>query len=66
MGVIGYLGHLSYEVFHDSLLFPIAISIVGVLIIFGGVRHQKSSAAWEAWLHRVLPESLLKLLPKDV
>jgi hypothetical protein len=65
MGVIGYLGHLSYEVFRDSLLFPIAISFVGVLIIFGGVQYQKNSAAWEAWLHRVLPESLLQLLPKD-
>ena len=66
MGVIGYLGHLSYEVFRDSLLFPIAISIVGVLIIFGGVQYQKNSEAWEAWLHRIIPKSLLKLLPKDV
>jgi hypothetical protein len=65
MGVIGYLGHLSYTVFRDSLLFPVAISFVGVLIIFGGVQYQKNSITWEAWLHRVLPESLLQLLPKD-
>ena len=65
MGVLGYLGHLSYTVFRDSLLFPIAISFVGVLIIFAGVQYQKKSTAWELWLRRVLPEPLLQFLPKD-
>jgi hypothetical protein len=65
MGIIGYLGHLAYTVFRDSLLFPIALSFVGVLIILGGVQYQKYSATWEVWLRRVLPESLLDLLPKD-
>ncbi|MEM8780867.1 MAG: DUF2157 domain-containing protein [Cyanobacteria bacterium P01_G01_bin.49] len=65
VGVVGYLGRLSYTVFQDSLLFPIAISFVGVLMIFGGVQYQKNSATWEAWLRRVLPASLLQLLPRD-
>ena len=65
MGVIGYLGHLSYTVFRDSLLFPIAVSGIGVLMILGGVQYQKHAAAWEAWLQRVLPDSLLQLLPQD-
>jgi len=65
MGVISYLGHLSYSVFRDSLLFPIAISFVGVLMILAGIQYQKHSAAWEAWLQRVLPDSVLQLLPRD-
>jgi hypothetical protein len=65
MGVIGYLGHLSYSVFRDSLLFPIAISFVGVLMILGGMQYQKNSAIWEAWLRHVVPDSWLQLLPKD-
>ncbi|MBE7383287.1 MAG: DUF2157 domain-containing protein [Leptolyngbya sp. SIO1E4] len=64
MGVFSYLGHLSYQVFADSLLFPIAVSFVGVLVIFGGVQYQKHYAAWEARLHRVLPNNLLARLPK--
>jgi hypothetical protein len=66
MGVIGYLGHLAYTVFSSSLLFPIALSFVGVFIIFAGVQYQKNYTTWELWLHRFLPESLLQLLPKDI
>lgn len=65
MGVIGYLGHLAYTVFADSLLFPIAISFGGVLIILGGIQYQKHARTWERWFHQVLPESLLQFLPKD-
>ncbi|AFY73509.1 putative membrane protein (DUF2157) [Synechococcus sp. PCC 7502] len=65
MGTIGYLGHLSYSVFRDSLLFPIATSFVGVLIILAGMQYQKNSNSIAVFLNRVLPESLLQLLPKD-
>ncbi len=65
LGIITYLGHLSYTVFKDSLLFPIALSGVGLLMILGGVQYQKYSTTWEAWLHHSLPEFLLQLLPKD-
>jgi hypothetical protein len=66
MGVIGYLGHLAYTVFSNSLLFPIVLSFIGVLIIFAGVQYKKNYPTWELWLQRVLPESLLQLLPKDI
>ena len=65
LGIITYLGHLSYRVFQDSLLFPIAISVVGFLIILGGIQYQKYSSTWSAWLRRSLPQFLLQLLPKD-
>ncbi|MEM6521316.1 MAG: DUF2157 domain-containing protein [Cyanobacteria bacterium P01_C01_bin.70] len=65
MGVLRYLGYLAFSVFQDALLFPIALSFVGVLMILGGVQYQRNYAVWEAWLHRVLPASLLNLLPKE-
>jgi hypothetical protein len=65
MGVMGYLGHLSYTVFRHSLEFPIAISVIGVMIIFAGIAYQRYCRAWEAWLRRVLPTPLLQLLPRD-
>jgi hypothetical protein len=32
MGVFGYLGHLSYSIFKNSMLFPLALTLIG----FGG------------------------------
>jgi len=37
LGIAGYLGHLSYRVFKDSLLFPFALSLIGLVIIWLGV-----------------------------
>jgi CHASE2 domain-containing sensor protein len=30
MGVAAYLGYLSYEVFADSLLFPVVVTLIGL------------------------------------
>ncbi len=37
LGVLGYLGHLSYRVFEDSLLFPVVLTVAGILLIYLGV-----------------------------
>ena len=37
LGIAGYLGHLSYRVFKDSLVFPFALSLIGLAIIWLGV-----------------------------
>src|SRR5256885_16442344 len=40
LGVAGYLGYLSYKVFKDSMIFPLALSVVGLAIIaLGGLWH---------------------------
>ena len=41
LGIAAYLCHLAGEVFGDSLLYPFALSLIGVLIIAAGL-----------WLHR--------------
>jgi hypothetical protein len=41
LGVAGYLGYLSYRVFKDSLIFPFALSAVGLAIIALGVLWQR-------------------------
>lgn len=45
LGVAGYLGHLAYSVFKDSLLFPFALTAIGLAIIAVGVRWQRNEAA---------------------
>ncbi len=64
MGVLSYLWRLS-TTFQHSLLFPIAVSLAGVLVILGGVQYQKYYETWYTWLHRVLPQSWLNWLPKE-
>ena len=62
LGVAGYLGHLSYQVFKDSLLFPFALSLVGLTIIALGVLWQRREARWAASLRRFVPAPLRELI----
>ena len=41
LGFFGYLGHLAYRVFADSILFPFALSLLGIGIICLGVQYQR-------------------------
>lgn len=62
IGVAGYLGHLSYDVFADSLLFPFALSIIGLLVIGLGVVWQKREEELTGRLRSRLPEGLRQML----
>ena len=41
IGMYVYLGHLAYEVFRDSLMFPFALTVLGLTIIYGGALYQR-------------------------
>jgi hypothetical protein len=62
LGVAGYLGHVSWRVFKDSLLFPFALSAVGLAIIWLGVLWQRREAEWSARLRGYLPAPLRELI----
>lgn len=63
IGCMIYLGHLAYDTFKDSLLFPIAVSLVGVLVIIAGILYQRNRAAIEGGLMRAIPDAMKRLLP---
>ncbi|HET8726292.1 MAG TPA: hypothetical protein VFO41_02170 [Alphaproteobacteria bacterium] len=63
LGVALYLGHLAGEVFGDSLLFPFALSLVGLAVIVGGVILYRRRARLDAWLDRILPAAVRALRP---
>ena len=65
LGVAGYLGYLSHSVFKDSLLFPFALSAIGVGVIAVGLFYHKHQDAIAAWLERYLPEVVSFLQPAD-
>jgi hypothetical protein len=62
LGVAGYLGYLSYRVFRDSLVFPVALTAIGLAIIWLGIVWQRREAQWSAALRQVLPQPLRELM----
>jgi len=63
IGVVGYLSHLSHRVFKDSMLFPIVLVMIGLGIIFIGIKLQKNQKHLENWVKTFLPDWLSKLRP---
>ena len=63
MGVAGYLGYLSGQVFQDWLLYPFALSLVGLLILGAGVLYYRHQDKIEEGLRSSLPEWLKRLRP---
>ena len=62
LGVAFYLGHLSQKVFKDSLLFPFALTAIGLAVIWAGVLWQRHEVQWSARLRALLPKALAELL----
>lgn len=61
LGVAGYLGYLSYRVFEDSLLFPFALTLLGLAVVGLGIWWQKHEASLHARLASWLPAALRPL-----
>lgn len=62
LGVAGYLGYLANDLFKDSLLFPFALSLIGLGVIGAGLWWQKREAAIATRLRAGLPAPLRELL----
>ena len=63
LGIAGYLGHLSYRVFEDSMMFPFALSLIGIAVIALGLIYHKKQAAIAGWIEANIPDGLRKLRP---
>lgn len=58
LGITGYLAHLAYDVFEDSLLFPLVLTLIGLFIIFIGIIWQCHEKAINHYLLQFLPQGL--------
>jgi hypothetical protein len=63
LGVTMYLGYLASVVFATSILFPFALSAIGVALIGFGMVFHKHGAAWGAAIDANLPARLRWLRP---
>ncbi len=62
LGSCGYLAHLADDVFRDSWLFPIALTAIGLAIIYLGILWQKNELLITEKARLILPPALRKLL----
>jgi hypothetical protein len=63
IGISLYLGHLADVVFKNSLLFPFALSLMGVAVIAIGLLYHRKQEVISAWLTAHLPDAVLRLRP---
>lgn len=62
LGVAIYLGHLANVLFKDSLVFPFALTLIGLAVIGAGLWWQKREAVLAQRLRAGLPAPLRELL----
>lgn len=64
-GAIGcclYIGHLTYQVFQNSIFFPIVLTIIGFIIIYLGTLWQKNALLITQKAQAILPKPIQELL----
>jgi len=63
LGVAAYLGYLSYEIFAESLLFPVVVTVIGLGVIWLGLVYQKRRERLSQVFRNGLPQWLRMALP---
>jgi hypothetical protein len=64
IGVNAYLVRLAWTVFKDSMLFPFALTALGLSVIAVAVTYQRNRQAVDARLQSWVPEWVRELLPR--
>ena len=64
LGAAGYVGHLAYQVFKDSLVFPFVLTAVGFFVIYLGLLWQRHEQGIAARLRALLPAALRELVER--
>lgn len=62
LGVAGYLGYLAHGLFKDSLIFPFALTLLGLAVIGAGLWWQRHEQRLTVRLRARLPSALRELL----
>jgi len=65
-GALGSCGYLAFDLFKNSWFFPIALSAIGLVIIYLGVLWQKHEQAITEKSRRFLPMQIRELLESKV
>jgi len=64
LGVNAYLVTLAWRVFQNSVLFPFALTALGLGVIWAAVKYQRNRDRIDAWLSSLIPEAVRDLMPQ--
>lgn len=62
LGVAMYLGHLAYDTFKDSMIFPLLLTFIGLGVVYLGVLWQQHETRIHTYLFNSLPAAAKKSL----
>lgn len=65
LGLFGYLGYLSYSVFKNSLMFPLALTVLGLALVAAGVWWQRNEERISVRFRGILPAALRQTLDNE-
>jgi len=65
LGVFSYIGQLAWTIFEDSLLFPFALSAVGLAIIALGILYARNKGRIERQVLSFVPDAMRRALPPE-
>jgi hypothetical protein len=64
LGAAAYLGHLAYDVFKNSMMFPFVLTVIGLGVIYLGILWQRHEKSFSNSLRRLLPLPLRELIER--
>lgn len=64
LGTAGYVGHLAYDVFKNSMMFPFILTIIGLGVIYLGIVWQRHEETISSSLRELLPFQMRELIEK--
>ena len=64
LGAAGYVGHLAYDVFKDSMMFPFLLTIIGLGVIYLGILWQRYEKEISSSLRGLLPLPVRELIER--
>jgi hypothetical protein len=65
LGAAGYVGHLAYDVFKDSMVFPFVLTLIGLGVIYLGILWQRHEQEISGTLRGMLPAALRELVERS-
>jgi hypothetical protein len=66
LGFFGYLGHLAYRVFENSVLFPFVLTLIGLGIIYLGLQYQRRKDRIQGYVREYILPTIRGFVPPRV
>jgi hypothetical protein len=66
IGIIEFLGRLSYKYFRGQLLFPLSLTLIGFVLMICGIYYQKHRRGINKFIEGRIPKAVLGIRPGRV